>query len=259
MKDVNISLSSQPELCIGPHRNYCWDGISSVATISQIELVSVDSGKLLKVITSHFHFDSNARKKHNTHPAIAFVTVKSISNSFLVQKMLFSAMTIKIIVSQELLRELLQQRYRSGNSKPGHMNYSRLQFWNSHHTKHMTCYSLATHTQMSSCRLCKAIIKLRCWHRRLIGELNNKWKIVPWSWKRMQICLIQKTTRTSSTSQIQHIVPNEHLVHQSCLDTNLFSLCMKTALCLVMLWLAMSPSPPIHCPLRMKVAWGQNE
>lgn len=198
-------------------------------------------------------------KKSNTHPAIAFVTVKSISNSFLVQKMLFSAMTIKIIVSQELLRELLQQRYRSGNSKPGHMNYSCLQFWNSHHTKHMTCYSLATHTQMLSCRLCKAIIKLRCWHRRLIGELNDKWKIVPCSWKRMQICLIQNTTRTSSTSQIQHIVPNGHLVHQSCLETNLFSLCMKTALCLVMLWLAMSPSPPIHCPLSMEVAWGQNE
>lgn len=66
VKNVNSSLSSQFELRAGPHRNCSRDEISSVATIPQIELVSVDSDGLLKVITPHFHFDSNTYKKRHS-------------------------------------------------------------------------------------------------------------------------------------------------------------------------------------------------
>lgn len=49
-----------------------------MATISKIKLVSVDSSRPLKVITPHFHFDSDTKKK--THPAIELLIVESLYN-----------------------------------------------------------------------------------------------------------------------------------------------------------------------------------
>lgn len=52
-----------------------------MTTVPQIELVSVDSGRLLKVVIPHFHFDSNLKKKKkDTHPA----TELFIVNPFLI-------------------------------------------------------------------------------------------------------------------------------------------------------------------------------
>lgn len=73
------SVSSQFELCTGPQK---FDFF--LVTIPQTELVSGESERLLKVITPHFHFDSN-KKKGDTHPATELFIVKATSNSCLFQ------------------------------------------------------------------------------------------------------------------------------------------------------------------------------